>query len=133
MNTADNDLRTHPVHLGLGARVVPQPAFAGMPWYEAYSARTLGDGAEGRLVSLYEFSESWDTWEMHPAGEELVVCLAGSITILQEYLDGSFHSQALQPYEYAVNPAGTWHTADLQGTATVLFVTAGAGTRHRPR
>ena len=133
MTTADNDLRTHPVHLGLGATVVPQPAFAGMPWYEAYSARTAGDGAEGRLVSLYEFAESWDSWEMHPAGEELVVCLAGSITLIQEHSDGSFHSQALLPYEYAVNPAGTWHTADVEGTATALFVTAGEGTRHRPR
>ncbi len=133
MTTADHDLRTHPIHLGLGATVVPQPAFAGMSWYEAYAARTADDGSEGRLMSLHEFAESWDSWEMHPVGDELVVCLAGAITLLQEYSDGRFHSVALQPYEYAVNPAGTWHTADLADRATVLFVTAGEGTRHRPR
>lgn len=133
MTSRNNDLRTHPVHLGLGATVVPQPEFAGMPWYEAYSARTAIDGAEGRLVSLYEFAESWDSWEMHPCGDELVVCLAGAITLIQERADGSFHSIALQPFEYAVNQAGTWHTADLDATATALFVTAGEGTQHRPR
>jgi hypothetical protein len=128
-----NDLRTHPVHLGLGATVIPQPEFAGMPWYEAYSARTAGDGPEGRLVSLYEFTESWDSWEMHPSGDELVVCLAGTLTLIQENADGSFHAAALRPFEYAVNAAGTWHTADLDGPATALFVTAGEGTQHRPR
>jgi len=133
MTEPHRDLRTHPVHLGLGATVVPQPEFAGMPWYEAYSARTADDGAEGRLVSLYEFTQSWDSWEMHPAGDELVVCLAGEMTLIQEHPDGSFHSQALRPFEYAINPAGTWHTADLAMPATALFVTAGTGTRHRPR
>jgi hypothetical protein len=117
---SDNDLRTHPVHLGLGAAATPQPAFAGMPWYEAYAERTSGDGAEGRLVSLYEFSESWDSWEMHPAGDELVVCLSGE-------------ALTLQPYEYAVNGPGVWHTADIADAATALFITAGEGTRHRPR
>lgn len=128
-----NDLRLHPVHLGLGATALPQPPFAGMAWYEAYAQRAAADGAEGRLVSLYEFSESWDSWEVHPAGDELVVCLTGAITLIQERPDGSVHSQVLRPYEYAVNAAGVWHTADLDGAATALFVTAGEGTKHRPR
>lgn len=51
---AARDLRTHPLHLGLGARAEGQPAFAGMDWYEAYARRTAGDGAEGRLVSLHD-------------------------------------------------------------------------------
>lgn len=130
---APRDLRTHPVHLGLGATAIAQPAFTGMAWYDAYAERTQGDGAEGRLVSLYDFTESWESWEMHPAGDELVVCLAGEITLIQEHAEGSFHSIALGGGEYAINPAGTWHTADVGGQASVLFVTAGQGTRHRPR
>ena len=133
MDAGPHDLRSHPVHLGLGATVVPQPAFTGMEWYKAYIARTAGDAAEGRLVSLYDFAENWDSWEMHPAGEELVVCLAGEVTLIQERLDGSFHAQPLAAGEYAVNPAGTWHTADVAGKCTALFITAGAGTQHRPR
>lgn len=133
MSDAAPDLRTHPVHLGLGARVVAQPAFSGMPWYEAYAARTAADGAEGRLVSLYDFAESWDSWEMHPAGDELVVCLAGEITLLHEWSDGSLRSTTLGAGQYAINPAGTWHTAEVAQPVTALFVTAGQGTQHRPR
>jgi quercetin dioxygenase-like cupin family protein len=40
---------------------------------------------------------------------------------------------SLQPGEYAINPPGAWHTADVDGRATALFVTAGMGTQHRPR
>jgi uncharacterized cupin superfamily protein len=133
MSETAPDLRTHPVHLALGARVVPQPAFTGMDWYEAYTASTAADGAEGRLVSLYDFAESWDSWEMHPAGDELVVCLSGTITLLQEANDGSLQSTTLRAGQYAINPAGTWHTADVAEPVTALFVTAGQGTQHRPR
>jgi hypothetical protein len=48
------NLQTHPVHLGLGARVVPQEQFTGnLEWYERYEARTDSDGVEGRLVSMH--------------------------------------------------------------------------------
>lgn len=133
MTQAVHDLRTHPVHLGLGAVAEGQPAFTGMEWYAAYSARTAGDGAEGRLVSMYDFAESWDSWEMHPAGDELVVCLSGAMTLHQELADGSTRTVTIGPGEYAINPPGTWHTADVEGPATALFITAGKGTRHRPR
>lgn len=124
---------THPLHLGLGAKAVPQPEFDGMPWYAAYSERAASDGAEGRLVSLYTFTESWDSWEMHPAGDEVVICTAGRMTLHQEMADGSKASITIGAGEYAINPPGAWHTADVDGEATALFITAGMGTEHRPR
>lgn len=133
MTDAVHDLRTHPVHLGLGAVARAQPAFTGMEWYAGYIERSAADGAEGRLVSMYDFDESWDSWEMHPAGDELVVCLGGAITLHQELADGTARTVSLQPGEYAINPPGAWHTADVDGRATTLFVTAGMGTQHRPR
>ena len=52
---------------------MPEPEFTGgMSWYEDYSERNADDCSEGRLVSLFRFEESWTSWEMHPAGEELV-------------------------------------------------------------
>lgn len=126
-------LFTHPVHLGPGARIVPQPEFTGMAWYADYVARHGADGAEGRLVSLYTFTESWDSWEMHPAGDELVVCVAGMVALHQEAPDGTTTMVTLAAGEYAVNPPGVWHTADVASPATVLFITAGLGTEHRPR
>ena len=133
MTDTPHDLRTHPVHLGLGATVLPQPAFTGFEWYEGYTQRSEADGVEGRLVSLYDFNESWDSWEMHPAGEELVVCIAGEITLIQERPDGNFHAETLTANQYAINAAGTWHTADVSTSATVMFITAGVGTQHRSR
>ena len=35
--------------------------------------------------------------------------------------------------QYAINEPGVWHTADVAGEATALFITAGLGTEHRPR
>ena len=40
---------------------------------------------------------------------------------------------ALRSGEYAINQPGTWHTADVDGEATAVFVTAGLGTQHRTR
>jgi hypothetical protein len=37
------------------------------------------------------------------------------------------------PGEYAINLPGVWHTADVDGEVTALFITAGMGTQHRPR
>ncbi|MCW1382073.1 cupin domain-containing protein [Novosphingobium sp. KCTC 2891] len=126
-------LDSHPVHLGRGGRAVPQPAFTGLEWYGDYVARHAADGAEGRLVTIHHFTESWDSWEMHPAGDELVCCLSGGMTLHQQHADGTTATVLLQPGEYAVNPPGTWHTADLDGPASALFVTAGMGTQHRAR
>ena len=125
-------LFTHPIHLGLGATALAQPEFAGMPWYAAYSDRTAADGAEGRLVSLYRFEESWDSWEMHPHGDEVVLCVRGEITLIQE-CDSDQKRVTLGAGDYAINSPGTWHTADLVAPATALFITAGLGTEHRPR
>ena len=72
------------IHLGLGAKAEVLPPFTGMAWYEDYGARAAADGAEGRLVSQYTFSESWTSWEMHPAGAEVVICVAGSMVLVQE-------------------------------------------------
>jgi quercetin dioxygenase-like cupin family protein len=133
MADAKIDLSAVPVHLGLGAKITVQEPFTGdMSWYERYGARVAGDGVEGRLVMVHSFSESWSMWEVHPQGHELVLCLAGRITLHQE-VDGETHSVTLEPYEAAINPPGVWHTADVDGEATALFITAGAGTRHRPR
>lgn len=122
-----------PIHLGLGAKAVVEPDFTGMEWYADYVGRHADDGVEGRLVSLYTFSESWDSWEMHPHGDEVVICTAGQITLHQEMADGTTAMVTLGPGEYAINPPGVWHTADVDGQATALFITAGLGTEHRPR
>lgn len=128
------DLNRHPIHLGLNATAEVEPEFTGdLSWYEDYIARHAADGAEGRLVGMYRFTASWDMWEVHPNGSEVVLCVDGSMTLHQEKADGSKASVTLGPGQYAINEPGTWHTADVEGSATALFITAGLGTEHRPR
>ena len=78
---AKHSLATNPIHLGLGATAEPQPEFPrderAMDWYMEYGKRHAADGTEGRLVSLFRFTENWAGWEMHPNGAEVVVCLEG--------------------------------------------------------
>ena len=129
-------LESYPIHLGKGAIAIPQPEFPqderAMQWYMDYGERHADDGEEGRLVSSYRFTEDWTSWEMHPAGAEVVVCLEGSMTLIQE-IGGEEVRTSLAPGEYAINPPGVWHTADVTAEAVGLFITAGAGTQHRPR
>jgi len=130
-------LETYPIHLGLGATAEPQPEFPrderAMDWYMDYARRNEGDGFEGRLVSQYTFTESWPMWEMHPNGAEVVICTGGSITLHQELADGTEQTVTVGPGQYAINPPGAWHTADIDGEASAVFITSGIGTQHRPR
>ncbi len=124
----------NPIHLGLGATAEIQPDFNGsMDWYMDYAARSASDGVEGRLVSMHTFSESWDMWEMHPNGSEVVLCTSGSVTFIQELIDGTENRIVLEAGEYAINDPGVWHTADVVEKASVVFITAGMGTQHRAR
>jgi quercetin dioxygenase-like cupin family protein len=127
------DLLTTPVHLGLGSRVLPIEGFAWDPEVlEHYSAAVEADGAEGRLVAIFDGDGSWTSWERHPSGDELVVCLSGQVTMIRE-VDGEPEPVVLRPGAAMINPAGVWHTADIEGPARILTITPGVGTEHRPR
>ncbi|GGI86012.1 hypothetical protein GCM10007973_23280 [Polymorphobacter multimanifer] len=121
------------VHLGPAGSAVEQPPFSGMDWYEHYAARHDADGSDGRLLSMFEFTESWAMWEMHPVGDEVVICTSGSMILLQELADGRTARIVLQAGDHAINPRGCWHTADLDRPAAAIFITPGLDTQHRPR
>jgi uncharacterized cupin superfamily protein len=70
-----------------------------------------------------------NTWSR----EEIVCLISGRVTLIQQR-DGSEHRVELsQVGAFALNPRGTWHTADVHEESTVLFITAGEGTTTRPR
>lgn len=73
-------LDSRPIHLGKGATAVAQSEFPrderAMSCYMDYARRTAEDGSERRVISLFNFAEDWPSWEMHPAGDEVVVCLS---------------------------------------------------------
>ena len=125
-------LSQHPVHLGLGASATNEPEFTGFDWYADYGLRHADDGKEGRLVSMHSFRAPWDSWEMHPEGSEVVICTAGEMTLVQE-IDGKEVRTTLRSGDYIINDPGVWHTADIEESATAVFITAGIGTQIRER
>jgi mannose-6-phosphate isomerase-like protein (cupin superfamily) len=127
------DLRTTPVHLGLGSRATPVEGFAWDPEVlQAYSAAVAADGAEGRMVAIFDGDGLGDHWESHPAGDELVICLSGSVKVTRD-VDGAPEHVLLGPGEATINPAGVWHVVDMEGPTSLLSITATLGTDHRPR
>jgi len=127
------DLTTCFVHLGLGGTVVPVPEFDWTPDALArHEARFDTDGDDGRLVTVLPQAQTWDSWERHPAGDELVVVLSGHLELVQQ-MDGDTRRLSLTAGQAAINPRGVWHTAVVHEPGHALFVTAGRGTEvHRP-
>jgi mannose-6-phosphate isomerase-like protein (cupin superfamily) len=91
------------------------------------------DGFRGRtLVSSYSFDSDWPTWEMHPAGDEIVCLLSGDVEMVLQREGQEEATRLRQPGSYVVVPKGTWHTARIRVPATMLFVTPGQDTQNRP-
>lgn len=126
------DLAETYVHLGVDASATPLPGFTWSGEYlAAYEERFSGDGKEGRLVCILPQEATWDAWERHPAGDEVVVLLSGRVDVVQE-LDGAEHVVEMRPGQAMINPAGVWHTARVHEPGVALFVTPGRGTEGKP-
>jgi oxalate decarboxylase/phosphoglucose isomerase-like protein (cupin superfamily) len=93
----------------------------------------LGNFQHEYLVTSYNCNGDWASWEMHPNGDEIVCLLTGRVDFILESADGQHSTMELsQPGSFAFVPRGTWHTAKNAGNATLLFITAGEDTQHRP-
>jgi len=101
-------------------------------WPDLMAGRLVPSEPAGRLVSFYRFDADWDAWERHPAGEELVCLVSGALDLLLETPDGTRVVALREPGAFALVPRNTWHSARVPEPCQALFVTAGAGTEHRP-
>jgi mannose-6-phosphate isomerase-like protein (cupin superfamily) len=87
-------------------------------------------GFKGRvLVSCYRFDSDWESWEMHPAGDEIVCLLSGRVSF--EFEGRGHVAELTEPGSFVIVPRGTWHTAHTDVPTTMLFVTPGEGTEHK--
>jgi mannose-6-phosphate isomerase-like protein (cupin superfamily) len=84
------------------------------------------------LVAEYAFSEDWPTWEMHPAGDEMLYLLAGEAEIHVRSAGVTRQVRFNTPGSYLVVPKGAWHTAKVNAPCRILFITPGDGTQHLP-
>jgi len=93
----------------------------------------LGDFHQEYLVSTAQYGADWPSWEMHPNGDEIVCLLSGAATMILEAPDGSRSELPLtEPGSFAFVPRHHWHTAKISVASSMLFITPGEGTEHRP-
>ena len=91
------------------------------------------DQFKGRLlVSSFSFESDWETWEIHPAGDEIVCLLSGDVLMVLDRngTEETFHLR--DPGSFVIVPKGTWHTARTSVATQMLFVTPGEGTQNKP-
>jgi mannose-6-phosphate isomerase-like protein (cupin superfamily) len=126
---AGNILETY-LHFGDDGRAGAVPVTSSF-WSEL-SAGKLPQLNRGRLMAAFTFSEPWNVWERHPAGEELVMLLSGEATVVLEESGREHAVELTRPGAYVLVPMGAWHTARTSVPTTMLFLTPGVGTEHRP-
>ncbi len=85
-----------------------------------------------RLVGVFPFAADWTSWEIHPAGDEIVMLLSGAADVVIEEADGERIIE-LRDRATAIVPRNTWHTVNVLAPGQALHITRGEGTQHRPR
>ncbi|WP_237244267.1 MULTISPECIES: hypothetical protein [Sorangium] len=130
------DFRSTYLHLADGGDALPievRPTF----WQELMSGdskaadiRRVAE-AGGWLVTTFHLAEDMQQWEMHPAGDEILVLLSGaSDIVLQE--QGGERVVELRARTACKVPQGAWHRFIVREPGDMLAITYGKGTQHRP-
>lgn len=84
-----------------------------------------------QLVSCYEFSENWQSWERHPHGDEVVILLSGQAEFILQTDEDNVSIHLNRQGEYVLVPRNVWHTARTERGCKLLFITPGEGTEHK--
>ncbi|MCA8945376.1 MAG: cupin domain-containing protein [Planctomycetes bacterium] len=87
--------------------------------------------SDGRMLAAYEMKEDWDHWEMHPGGDEVLILVSGRMTLVLEEGSGERLVEMTAGQTFVV-PKGVWHTGKVPEPSTLIGITAGKGTEHRP-
>jgi hypothetical protein len=116
------------VHLGLDGSARELPGGSAFWELPEEQMSLLGNGW---LLSEYEFTADWATWEKHPNGDEFIYLLTGSLDLLLEYPRG-VQAISLRGSGALLIPQGVWHTAKVHKPSRMLHVTRGESTETRP-
>jgi hypothetical protein len=92
----------------------------------------FGDFKGKRLISHFTFEQDWNSWKMHPAGDEFVCLLSRQVDFILQQNGTETAVHLNTPGAYVLVPRGIWHTAKVHTASSMLFITPGEGTQHRP-
>ncbi len=135
--TGPFDLSKTPIHLDTGgAPASPAVPVEGFSFdgesFERYVTNHCGTGSPGRLIMIESSPGTWGAWECHTEGDEIVIVLEGKAEFIQQ-IDGAERRTPVGPGSTMINPAGVWHTADVEEPMRAIYITPCPGTEHRPR
>lgn len=85
----------------------------------------------GWLMTAFHMAADSPTWEVHPAGDEILFLLSGAIAVVLQEVD-SEQTIELRTGTACVVPRGTWHRQIIREPCDLLGITFGKGTQHRP-
>lgn len=97
-------------------------------WPDVMSGRRKLDGW---LVGAYRFTGNSPHAEVHPEGDEILVLLSGRMDVFLER-DGGRDVVSLAPGQACFVPRGTWHWQVAHEESTLLGLTCGRGSQHKP-
>ena len=117
------------VHMGTSGAL--SPVEVNETFWKELMQGERADLNEGWLVAAFSMSESAPMWEMHPAGEELLLLLSGAMDVVMQD-DSGERVVELRAGGACIVPRGTWHTQIVHEPCELLGITFGRGTEHRP-
>lgn len=82
----------------------------GPDFRERLEKSPIANSPSGRLISLGEQRADWGHWEMHPASDEILILLSGSLELILEE-ERRERSVVLNSLNAFVVPRGVWHRA----------------------
>ena len=86
----------------------------------------------GQHWLLYEsyYRRDWNEWVMHPACDELIYLLSGSMNIVLD-LGNNENIIKLNSNDLATIPRSIWHTVKIHSPCHVLNISRELDTKHR--
>jgi mannose-6-phosphate isomerase-like protein (cupin superfamily) len=82
------------------------------------------------LLTKFHMHCDTPTWEMHPAGDEVLYLLSGAMEVILEERDGN-RVVELHAGEACLVPRGVWHRQLVRTAGDLLAITYGKGTQVR--
>jgi mannose-6-phosphate isomerase-like protein (cupin superfamily) len=98
--------------------------------YRSEETARVANG-DGWLVTKFHMANDSPTWEMHPAGDELLYLLSGAMEVILEERDGK-RIVELHAGGTCLVPRGAWHRPIVRTPGDLLAITYGRGTQNRP-
>ena len=82
------------------------------------------------LLSEIDYEADWDHWKQHPAGDEIIYLLSGSIDIILD-LDKHAKTIELRTNGNLTIPRGVWYTLKIHKPCKLLTISREFNTKTR--